>query len=287
MRIIGIVILYYPDADVKNNISSYLDSIDKLIVWDNTPGGSDIYLPDNHKIQRMSLNENVGIGKALNEAVLYAKNNAYTHLLTMDQDSYFKDDDCEKYIETIKKVKQRAIFSPNYIIHGKKWYKEQDSILEVETTMTSGSLYLVSIFDEIGLFRDDFFIDVIDGEFSFRAKKNGILTKIIPYTYLIHNLGVEKKKYKFLWMFITSNERSPIRSYYIIRNGVITKHLYPWVNWREYFFYSLYKRLFLVLFYEKNKYAKCKGLLLGYIHGKMRKTGKQTIFNETKIVINV
>jgi hypothetical protein len=45
-------------------------------------------------------------------------------------------------------------------------------------------------------------------------------------------------------------------------------------------FYTFYKRLFLVLFYEKDKQAKIKALILGYIHGKIGKTGKQTIFKE-------
>jgi hypothetical protein len=36
--------------------------------------------------------------------------------------------------------------------------------------------------------------------------------------------------------------------------------------------------MFFVLCYEGNKYNKLKGLLLGYVHGKMGKTGKQTIF---------
>jgi len=51
---------------------------------------------------------------------------------------------------------------------------------------------------------------------------------------------------------------------------------------REFLFYFFYKRLFFIVCYESNKWQKIKGLIAGYIHSKMRKTGKQTIFKETK-----
>jgi rhamnosyltransferase len=281
MKILGITILYYPNEEMAMNIHSYLMAIDKLLIWDNTPGGSNIHFPDNQKIIRRGTNENVGIGKALNEAIVYAGINGFTHLLTMDQDSYFKDDDCRKYMDIVKEAKQKTIFSPNYLIHGKEFYPGQDSFIEVETTMTSGTLYPVSIFDEIGVFRDDFFIDAVDTEFSLRAKQNGIPTKIVPAVYLIHAAGYQKKKHKFLWKTFFPNEYSSVRSYYIVRNGIITRSLYPRANyWDDFLYYWFYKRLFFVLLYENNKYAKCKGLIYGYIHGRAGKTGKQTIFNE-------
>jgi rhamnosyltransferase len=280
MKLLGIVILYYPDKDIEANINSYIDALDELIIWDNTPHGCGISFLEIPKIKKMGSNENVGIGKALNEAVNYAKINEFTHLLTMDQDSSFQNDDCKIFIAIANNAKLNAIFSPNYISDNKEWYVEQDSFIEVETTLTSGTLYPIHIFDAIGLFREDFFIDTIDTEFSLRARKNGIPTQIISSVHLFHVAGYQKHKRRFLWKTFSPNEYSPIRSYYIIRNSIITKKLYPWNNWKGYFYYWFYKRLFYVLCYENNKYAKYKGLILGYIHGRMGKTGRQTIFKE-------
>lgn len=277
---LGIVIFYYPSDDVWKNIASYSNSLDKLIIWDNTPEDqSDLHVPAwVEKVVLMGVGKNVGIGKALNKAISYAIENHYDYLLTMDQDSCFVKDDFSMYLKAIKESNIKSIFSPNYLIHGKEWYTPIDNFIEVETTMTSGSMYPVEIFSEIGSFRDDFFIDAIDTEFSLRAKKNGIATRVISHVHLIHGAGYQKRKYKFLWKTFFPNEYSPIRSYYIIRNGIITKHLYPWANWKGFLYYWFYKRLFFVVFYEDNKWAKTKGLLYGFYHGMIGKTGEQTIF---------
>jgi rhamnosyltransferase len=284
MKVLAIVILYYPDEKIERNINSYLTVVDKLLVWDNTPGGSKITFPDNYKIKIIGEGGNVGLGKPLNKAIEYAKTHKFTHLLTMDQDSYFEDEDCVKYVDIIEKSKQKAIFSPNYVIHNKALYDRQiyqrDFFIDVETTMTSGTVYPVSVFDEVGIFREDFFIDSIDTEFSLRANQNKIPTKIIPSVHLIHGAGYQKKKHKFLWKTFFPNEYSPIRSYYIIRNSLLTNRLYPQAKlWKGYFYYWFYKRLFFVICYEDNKYAKLKSLLWGYLHGKQGKTGRQTVFS--------
>ncbi|MDL2265624.1 hypothetical protein LJC57_04430 [Parabacteroides sp. OttesenSCG-928-G07] len=279
MRILGIIIVYFPDSNLKFNINSYLPYIDKLIFWENSPEEKAEYIPQSSKLEKMGLNRNVGIGKALNEAVNYAIENGYTHLLTMDQDSYFESNKFKTYLEIIEKTNQEIIYSPNYKIYGKEMYDPTEaSLIEVEANMTSGSIYPISIFNKIGLFRDDFFIDSIDLEFCMRARKNNIPTKIVPLVNLVHKVGYQKKKYRFLWKTFFPNEYSPIRSYYIVRNGIITMRLYPWANWKGFLFYWFYKRLFFVLCYEKEKYMKCKGLIIGYLHGKRGVTGEQKIF---------
>lgn len=282
MRVLGVVVLFYPKEEkLVKNILSYLDQVEKLIIWNNTPLKDDcitLELLPSDKILRMGEGVNVGLGNAYNAAAAYALVNGFTHLLTMDQDSYFKKDDCRKYFKIIDEVNLKSIFSPNYLVHGREWYTTDEAFVELETTMTSGSVYLVDLFSEIGLFREDFFIDAIDTEYSLRAKKNGIPTNGIPSVYLIHGAGYQKTKHKFLWKTFFPNEYSPVRSYYIVRNGIITKHLYPWANWKGFMYYWFYKRLFFVICYENAKFAKIKGLLYGFYHGMVGKTGEQTIF---------
>ena len=258
MKLLGIVVLYYPNEDLVDNILSYLPFLDQLVIWDNTPKEfqkkiriEDAILQD--KILYWGENDNVGLGKAFNQVIDYATREGGTHLLTMDQDSFFVENDFAKYVDAIK-GEEIAIFSPNYIIQDKKLYPEQKTLLEVEYSMTSGSIYPVAIFNEIGGFRCDFFIDIIDIEFCLRAKKSGIPTKIITGVNLNHKLGYKKKKHRFLWKTISPNEYSPIRSYYMIRNSLVTKKLYPEANvWKGYLSYYFYQRIFFVVLYEKNK----------------------------------
>lgn len=286
MKTIGIVVIYHPPIDVVDNILSYLPNLDCLIVWNNSSHG-EMIIPkiqgrSGKKIIEMGDGNNAGLGMAYNAAVSYALTHNYDYLLTMDQDSRFKGNDFQEYLNEITQLGEKTIFSPNYIIHDQELYMKQESLIEVDATMSSGAIYPVGIFKKIGLFRDDFFIDSIDIEFSLRAKQNNIPTKIISSFHLIHGAGYQKKKHKFLWKTFFPNEYSPVRSYYIVRNGIITKHLYPQATrWKGWLYYWFYKRLFFVLCYESDKYAKWKGLLWGYVHGKMGKTGKQTIIKES------
>lgn len=281
MKLLGIVILYNPTDSIYNNILSYLPLVDQLIVWYNSPHNDDFLSPLGQKSRIIEMGNgcNVGIGVALNVAIDFARKYEYTHLLTMDQDSYFVRNDFSMYLKAIKESNIRSIFSPNYLLHDKALYTSiDDGFIEVETTMTSGSVYPVEVFSKIGLFRDDFFIDAIDTEFSLRAKKSGITTRVMPQVCLVHGAGYQKTKHKFLWKTFFPNEYSPVRSYYIVRNGIITKRLYPWANWKGFLYYWFYKRLFFVICYEDNKFAKIKGLLYGFYHGMIGKTGEQTIF---------
>ena len=96
MKLIAIVITYFPEEkDLIQNISSYINDVDQLIIWENTPKDKINY----NKEKLLSINPNkiifvgnginVGIGKALNYATNFAINHSYTHLITFDQDSFF------------------------------------------------------------------------------------------------------------------------------------------------------------------------------------------------------
>ena len=88
MKLLALVTLYYPPAHITDNLLTYAEDVDGLFVWDNTPGGSNYQFPESisHKIVRLRQGENTGIGKALNAAAMFALDNGYTYLLTMDQD---------------------------------------------------------------------------------------------------------------------------------------------------------------------------------------------------------
>ena len=38
MRILAIVVTYYPEKELlKKNISAFIDHVDKVLIWENTP----------------------------------------------------------------------------------------------------------------------------------------------------------------------------------------------------------------------------------------------------------
>lgn len=128
MKLLGIVILYYPDDSVVKNIVTYLAQLDELMLWDNTPATDrrDLDLDSlgdgRGKIILDGCGENLGIGSALNKAVAYARANGFTHLLTLDQDSCFGGRNFESYLRAIRSYGEdkAVIFSTNISLNPSK-----------------------------------------------------------------------------------------------------------------------------------------------------------------------
>lgn len=122
MRLLAVVVLYHPGKDLTGNINSYLPQVDRLLLWDNTPGGGKEQLPLSgvthpERLEYRGCGRNVGIGTALNDAVAYAREHGYTHLLTLDQDS----SSCQEFSGIIRLPsgvtgKKSGLFSPSIIL---------------------------------------------------------------------------------------------------------------------------------------------------------------------------
>ncbi|MDE5559749.1 MAG: hypothetical protein K2I84_03750 [Bacteroidales bacterium] len=96
------------------NIEAYISHITYLLVWDNTPAQE--AEPDlrrqleerfGSKIIFVTTGKNEGLSFALNESIRMAKVKECSHLLTMDQDSYWEN--FGFYVGAIEKLED-AIF---------------------------------------------------------------------------------------------------------------------------------------------------------------------------------
>ena len=285
MKILGVIPLYYPGSDLVRNINSFIRHTDKLMLIDNTPevlGDLPLLLeqiaPD--CIVYMRAGRNVGIGRVLNTAITYAREGGYTHLLTMDQDSYFKEGDFENYLGAIRRYGEDSsvIFSTNYFLKSQQstLYSVSDTVDEVSSAMTSGSIYPISLFNRLGDFNEGLFVWGIDCEFSWRASRKNVPTFCFKNIQLQHDLGYQKKKHRLLGKEVFPNEYAPDRTYYNVRNGMILHRFYPdKIDLKAHLRYHLYKRVIFVLLYEDQKWKKWKALWDGYRDGKSGKVGER------------
>ena len=272
MKLLGVVVLFYPKLDVWDNIKTYIEEIDKLIVWCNSPVEV-IPLPKEQFIV-MGDGQNVGIGKALNEAVLYGINNGYTHLLTMDQDSSFVLNSFSSYKFGVDNCLDDKMlwFSPEvYDDYSKDL--ASDTIDDISYAITSGSIYNIEIFKKMGFFKDDFFIDAIDTEFSFRIKECDWKIGRVKMGKLKHCLG-DRISVPFLWGRLVSLNYSSIRTYYIIRNHIVLKKMYPNFCLCSFLKEMFFRRFVRILLIETDKVSKIKFMFLGVYHGWINKLGK-------------
>lgn len=266
MKILGVIVLYFPDIDtVINNIKSFITGIDFLLVWDNTPSEKfNINIEEKlikefgDKIIYKSECKNLGIGYALNQGISIADKVKCNYVLTMDQDSCW--DNFNFYKNNVIRQNKLAIYCPN------KRKITYINDVKFDYAMQSGSFYPLDVFKKIGVFKSEYFIDAVDTEFCLRAKKNGIPTICIGNSLLYHNLGNPIKR-----MGISSLNYPPFRTYHIVRN-----HVWMWREYRNFVPFSLKKQILMtyiinrfikIILLENNKCEKLKSLVKGLYHG--------------------
>lgn len=276
MKIIGVVTTYFPDfKKLQANISTYLEQLDYLFIWENTPKEKSrvaAFFKGQEKIIIRTTGDNEGIAKDLNTITQWAIEHGYEYVLTMDQDSAFQPGDFPKYLDIVSQNDQNNIglWTPAYKNTGSK------SLLEKEITMTSGSIVKTSIIKVCGFFSEDLFIDLVDSEYCFRIRKNGYRIIQASPIVLKHQLGYKKVN---KWGIVTINY-SALRTYYIVRNWFLVYRQYPEQLLaacgpkRKFYTYTLLYRSVKIILFEDHKIDKLKALFLGIYHGLCGKGGK-------------
>lgn len=261
------VILYHPtDADLTN-ISTYLDDVDRLFVVDNTEGENNASrLPASDKIKYIWKNENLGVAAALNLAATLAEKEGYTWLLTNDQDTSFR-------AGVLPALKHHAATVDNSLIAiVAPWHKTKLKSRRPRKNpdyphdvMTSGNLLNLAIWEKLGGFDEDLFIDGVDLEYCIRLKKFGYKIFRDNSLEIDHNLGDLFYGRVRQFVFLCTNH-PPIRRYYMMRNAhyLLDRYRDFDLSYCIELCAAQKRNMIGVLLFEKNKFAKIKMYLRGY-----------------------
>jgi len=277
MKLLAVVSTYFPNLEeLERNIESYLPWVDYLIIWENTPEEkSKIKLLaeklHDTKIEIRTTGRNEFLAYPFNLCIKWAQENNFTHILTMDQDSCFMENQFEQYLKLIEQNQQSdiAIYSSTR----NSDLNEFGHLNDIENAITSGSVYSIEAFERNGYFLEDFLIYMMDIEFGIRVKENGF--KIISFSgiKLGHEAGYATKNKSG----IIINNYSAQSTYYIVRNTVLTwklyKHKFTLSDKYKFIKYKVIYRSLKILL-EKNKVQKMKGIWFGLLHGLINKKGR-------------
>lgn len=270
----GVVVFYNPDCNVKKNIYSYLDEVDKLYVIDNSNISNAKMLPKSNKIEYICYGENKGIAYALDDACRKAINSKYKWILTMDQDSYFEGDNLKILKSNLNYVdKNIGILSPYH--HTKlNEPKCEDRYDNPCGVITSGNILNLDIYQSVGGFKTWLFIDGVDIEYCLNIRKHGYLILRDNFSILEHNLGNIFYGKLFGKQIICTNHNY-IRRYYIMRND---NYIYDMYKDFDLIYSSSTKSqkeaILGIIFFEKDKIKKLFYSIKGYIDYKKGKKGK-------------
>ncbi|MGL4990777.1 MAG: glycosyltransferase family 2 protein [Sarcina sp.] len=280
-----IIVSFNIGEDIYKCYNSIKNQVDKVIIVDN--GSDEITVKCLNKINSLEntkvifLNSNQGIATALNEGVRLALELGYEWVLTMDNDSKAQENMVKNMMLTYNNINKDErdnikSIAPIYIKEGTDCEVETDEKYKyVDLAITSGNIVNLSIFKEIGFFRDDYFIDYVDNEFCLRIIKNKKKIIQVNSAILEHNLGNDIEK-KFLGKVIKSTNHSALRRYYLTRNALDVRENFKSLNIRH---IKNTKRVLLkfiiqILLVEKNKLKKINFMYKGYKDFKKQKFGE-------------
>ena len=285
----SIVVLYYPVInELKKNLIQLQKNFSVVIVVNNSID-IDLSFLKSKKITVINNQNNLGLAKALNIGVTYAKKRGFSYFAFFDQDTSIPNNYSKCMMENINNylIKNKsAIFCPTFfniltskinkinilkLFYISKTLPSLNKFSYPTYCITSGSIISDNIFNKIGKFEEDLFIDLVDTEFCMRAKYFGFKTVQINQVVINHNLGV--KYLQFLNHKIQIH--SPLRTYYFFRNSFYLyslKHIS--FNWIFVDFYRNFFRLLFYTFFLKNRFTYIKYIINGCYHGIVKRLGK-------------
>lgn len=223
-----IVVTYNPNMeDFKKNIKRIIDLHYSILIIDN---GSNKQLKDflgqistNTNLNVVFLQKNRGIGCAQNVGINYFMQKNVNYLLFMDQDSFIDRENLLKLKNILEELRAK---DKKCIAVGPAQENEflENNVEETSWLISSGSLIAKETFKKIGNFKEEFFIDYIDYEWIWRAKKLGYKVYKTRLAHMQHEtMGVQRKY---------GHTIDPeFRLYYIFRNSIYLT-LYEKIDWK-------------------------------------------------------
>jgi len=291
VSICAVIVTYHPAVEIIENVSALLEQVDVVVLVDNGSGLATKGLLDKlrsyAKVSVIYNQENLGIAAALNIGVKKAKDDGYQWVATFDQDSQATPHMIEMMLQAYGAYPQKekiASLSPRYkdkntgvvsVSQATSFSGDRLPYIEVEVIITSGNLVKTSVFDTVGYFSEELFIDYVDTEYCLRCITHGYKILEVIDAILLHDVGTPSQHNLFWKKFIISNH-SALRRYYFARNAIYTyrRYILKQPLWIIKNAYILVKIAIMVALFETDRRKKMAALIRGFVDGLLGKMGK-------------
>ena len=233
----------------------------------------------------LEMGANAGVAKALNRGIGAALDAGFEACWTFDQDSLPGASDASILFESLRTAQnfssKVAAVAPvvinlnrskplPFLVPGRRNTVREIHVeheQEVSAAITSGMLVRTDAWRETGGLRDDYFIDLVDTEWCFRARAQGFCILCNPAARLQHRLGERMHKRRHLPLRLP-RQRPPIRTFYMVRNTLsLGSESYAPSNWYAYSGPKLFRTCLLALLIGPDRIEQGKAILRGLICG--------------------
>jgi rhamnosyltransferase len=234
---------------------------------------------------------NQGVAAAYNVAVDVARRAGCDRLLLADQDSRIPADSIaslQAALDFLQATGRKvAAVGPSFVdprsgrmapfvrlgrgVRMRHVELGDQSIVECDLIISSGSLIPLAAFDEVGLHDESLFIDYVDVEWCARARTAGFGVYGVPAAVMYHSVGDGSVRRLGRWMPL----HSPPRQYYAARNALLfaRKPYLPW-KWRMHLITRAMAQFAIYAGTCAPRWQRARWLALGLVHGLVGRSGR-------------
>ena len=278
--ICGVVVTYFPDAEVMANLCALRLQLRRVVVVDNGSPAESFAGIRAAGFAVIENETNMGIATALNQGIRWAREQGCEWVFLFDQDSRVTEGYVGRMLAGFEGSEfgdRLGILVPRYVDRrfGSVLKAPRGKGVGLEAATTSGSLTPMRVFEAAGLFAEELFIDGVDYEFSLRVRRLGFAIDECVKAELLHSPGTPQYHTMLGKRFQVANY-SPVRRYYQERNKIWVAKRY----WRDFLGFCLgqflisAKDLLKIVLVEEDKARKCRFFLRGVRDGLRGRTGR-------------
>ena len=227
MRIAAVVTAYHPDERLLAVVDSVHESCAEIVVVDNTPEGAASMadkIEDTDALTVLRSGVNRGLAHALNLGVSRLSAGIEA-VIFLDQDSVLAPDVVPRLAEHFEDrsigIATPAPWDPVHERFYETFSGRHEDVADRAISITSGMLIRRDLLARVGEFREGFFVDYADLEYSLRVRRTGARIIQDKRLRLPHSIG-ERRTHSFFGMRIPVTHKAAWRDYWQLRNGLIT-----------------------------------------------------------------
>ncbi|HHI92134.1 MAG TPA: glycosyltransferase [Gammaproteobacteria bacterium] len=280
-KICAVMTTFSPDNSMLPRVMRVLEQVGHVIIVDDTGTYSHEF---SHDLEKYSVTYvknvvNSGIAKSLNVGVASAVDLGYQWVLTLDDDSLISETYVAKLIDFCNKnEKLIGMIGVIALTRGENRNSELElghHYCDKRAVITSGSLFHVDVFNSVGGFNEDLFIDLVDFDYCTKLRKKGYKIIQLPTIGMQHKVGDSVVKNIFGFS-VTIYNHAPFRLYYQVRNPFLFFKINfmfdPYLSC--YFLLDIFRIPLKTLFFECQKIKRLGFIFRGLKDGLVGKTGK-------------
>ncbi len=231
----AVVVCYHPESASLQRLMQSLDGqVDSILIVDNTDPAAvtNPNLTDGTTVQVICPGKNIGVAAAINLGIDRLINDGYRYALLLDQDSQAEPGMVASLVAELNRRQAEnhrvAAIGPRIRDHDtsktapfmrfalpfNQRLTQGHGSVECDFLITSGCLINLAHWNAVGPMRESWFIDNIDLEWCFRARRQGFEIRGCLDTALDHRIGERRR----LAGLIPYRHHAPSRLYTMMRN---------------------------------------------------------------------